>query len=131
MRSSGVSETWFNIDNGAPKVYTSSFNLSTELGGFPQSWGNHNISFWSTDNLRNQENIITVWVFVPFDDRPPISNITFENPKYRENSMDTLNITSHAPITITSVDYAPEFVTPVGVSSIYFIIDIDKSSAGL
>jgi hypothetical protein len=83
--------------------------------------GNYSIRYWAVDNVLNGEPFTEIQIIV--DNSPPVSMISFLEPKYRANTTsDIINITNYTPINITSMDGGP---APVGVDYVEYMVDDD------
>jgi parallel beta-helix repeat protein len=93
--------THYSIDASSQILYPGPFTVSTE--------GPHTIYYFSIDNLGNVEKTNEFEIIV--DNTPPTTTILFEEPSYRENPEDILNVTSATPFVFSVADLG---LQPIG-----------------
>ena len=91
---SGVAATYYTLDGGGTQTYTGSFTVS----GF----GQHPVTYWSTDAAGNVEAVHTGWVNIS-NPYAQATGLAADNHSDWRNTPVTVTITGggdHAPITI-------------------------------
>jgi hypothetical protein len=106
---SGVNFTWYTIDGEYFKYESTHFNLS----GYAE--GPHNITCGGKDLSGN--NGTGVILIVNLDRNPPTTELEIGEPKYRNNLLDSWNVSSQTPFILNSSDSFS------GIAVKWFIID--------
>lgn len=106
----GIDYTWYTINGQYDEGTT--FTLSGLDGAYAITWG-------SVDNLNHNESANSMIVFL--DNTPPVTNLSIDTSKYREEDWDSWNVTSSTQFSLVPSDvYAGVQVTWYFLKGTYY-----------